>query len=63
MGASYERWHHERSEKRPLEFVEAGITGMYEMHFLNSLTPMCSGLILTNNISINRNSALALLVY
>ena len=23
MGASYERWHHERSEKRPLMFVEA----------------------------------------
>ena len=34
MGASYERWHHERSEKRPLGFLEAVRNALLE--FINA---------------------------
>ena len=40
MGPSYERWHHERSEKRPLRFVEAVITWLNKMPHLSSRSSM-----------------------
>ena len=31
MGPSYDRWHHERSEKRPLRFADALVTWVNKM--------------------------------
>ena len=41
MGPLYERWHHERSEKRLLRFVEAVITWLNKMPHLSSRSSEC----------------------
>ena len=43
MGTSYERWHHERSDKRLLRFVDGILTWKKRMHILNSISLMSNG--------------------
>ena len=40
MGPSFERWHHERSEKRPL-YVKAVINWLNKMPHLSSRSSVC----------------------
>ena len=42
MGASYESWHHERSEKRLLRLVDAVVSWTNNLRFLNPITWVCT---------------------